>query len=86
MLYMTGLECLQGLWLKQVEEEMEEIYLALDSSLSRPQKHEHLSSGSPLPQDPVPPPGPAAGWWPALVTAGQWLRRLGLGTGRQRHR
>ena len=42
-------------------EEMEEIYLALDSSPSRPQEHEHLSSGSPLPQDPVPPPGPTAG-------------------------
>ena len=56
MLYMTGRECQQGLWLKQVEEVMEEIYLALDSSPSRPQELEHLSSGSPLP-----PPGPAAG-------------------------
>ena len=58
MLYMMGRECQQGLWLKQVEEEMEEIYLALDPSPSRPQEHDHLSSGSPLPQDPVPPPGP----------------------------
>ena len=61
MLYMTGREYQQGLWLKQVEEEMEEIYLALDSSLSRPQEHEHLSSVSPLAPRPVPPPGPAAG-------------------------
>ena len=51
----------QGLWMKQVEEKMEEIYLALDSSPSRPQEQDHLSSGSPLPQDPVPPPGPAVG-------------------------
>ena len=60
MLYMMGRERKQGLWLKQMEEEMEEIYLALDSSPSRPQKHDHLSSGSPLPSHPVPPPGPAA--------------------------
>ena len=59
MLYMMGLECQLGLWLKQVEDEMEEIYLALGSSPSRPQEHEHLSSRSPLPQDPVPPHGPA---------------------------
>ena len=31
MLYMMGLECQLGLWLKQVEDEMEEIYLALGS-------------------------------------------------------
>ena len=61
MLYMTSRECQQGLWMKQVEEEMEEIYLALDPSPSRPQEHDHLSSGSPLPLDPVPPPSPAAG-------------------------
>ena len=61
MLYMMGLECQKGLWLKQVEDEMEEIYLALDSSPSRPQEHDHLSSGRPLPPHPVPPPGPAAG-------------------------
>ena len=61
MLYMMGRECQQGLWLKQVEEEMEEIYLALDSSPSRPQEHDHLSSGSPLPPHPVTPPGPTAG-------------------------
>ena len=61
MLYIMGLECQVGLWLKQVEEEMEEIYLALDPSPSRPQEHEHLSSASPLPPRPVPPPGPAAG-------------------------
>ena len=40
---------------------MEEIYVALDSSPSRPQEHEHLSSRSPLPPHPVPPPGPATG-------------------------
>ena len=61
VLYMMGREYQQGLWLKQVEEEMEEKYLALDSSPSRPQEHEHLSSGSPLPLRPVRPPGPAAG-------------------------
>ena len=60
MLYMIGRECLQGLWLKQVEEEMEEIYLALGSSLSRPQEYEHLSAGNPLPPRPVPPPSSAA--------------------------
>ena len=37
---------------------MEENDLTLDSSPSRPQEHEHLSSGSPLPPGPVPPPGP----------------------------
>ena len=61
MLYMMGWEYQQGLWLKQVEEEMEEKYLALDSSPSRPQEHEHLSSRSPLPPRPIPPSGPAAG-------------------------
>ena len=61
MLYMMGRECQQGLWLKQVEEEMEEIYLELDSSLSRAQEHDYLSSGSPQPRYPEPPPGPAAG-------------------------
>ena len=40
---------------------MEEIYLALNSSPSRPQEHDHLSSGSPLPPHPEPPPSPAAG-------------------------
>ena len=40
---------------------MEDIYLALDSSPSRPQEHDHLSSGSPLTPHPVPPPGPNAG-------------------------
>ena len=39
---------------------MEEIYLALDSSPPLPQEQDHLSSGSPLPPHPVPPPGPAA--------------------------
>ena len=59
MLYMMGREYQQGLRLKQVKEEMEEIYLALDSSPSRPLEHEHISYGSPLSQDPVPPPCPA---------------------------
>ena len=61
MLYMMGREYQQGLWLKQVEEKMEEIYLALESSPSRPQEHEHLSSESPLAPRSVPPPGPTAG-------------------------
>ena len=61
MLYMMGRECQQGLWPKHVEEEMEEIYLALDSSPSRPQEHDHLSSGSPLPPHLVPPPSPTVG-------------------------
>ena len=60
MLYKMGREYQQGLWLKQVEEEMEEIYLALDSSPSRPQQHEYHPCGSPLPRDPVPPPSLAA--------------------------
>ena len=61
MLYMMGREFQQVLWVKQVKEEMEEKYLVLDSSPSRPQEPEHLSSVSPLPPRPVPPPGPAAG-------------------------
>ena len=61
MLYMMGRGCLLKLGLKQVEEEMEEIYLALDSSPSRPQEHDHLSSRSPLPPGLTPPPGLAAG-------------------------
>ena len=58
---MMDREYQQGLWLKQVEDEMEEIYLELDFSPSRAQKHDYLSSGSPLPPSPVPSPGPAAG-------------------------
>ena len=42
MLYMMGRECQQGLWLKQVEEEMEEIYLALASSPPIPREQDHL--------------------------------------------
>ena len=61
MLYMMGLECQQGLWLKQVEDEMEEIYLALDSSPSRPQEHDNLSFGSPRPPRLIPTPGPTTG-------------------------
>ena len=61
MLYMMGLECQQGLWLMQVEGEMEEIYLALDSSPSLPREQDHFSSVNPLPPHPVPPPGPTAG-------------------------
>ena len=45
----------------EVEEEMEEINLALGSSPSLPREQDHLSSGSPLPPHPVPPPGPTAG-------------------------
>ena len=41
---------------------MEEIYLAVDSSPSRPLEHEYpLSSGSPQPRYPEPPPGPTTG-------------------------
>ena len=40
---------------------MEEIYLALDPSPSLPREQDHLSSGSPLPPHPVPPPSPATG-------------------------
>ena len=40
---------------------MEETYVELNSSPPRPQEHDHLSCVSPLPQDPVPPPGPATG-------------------------
>ena len=40
---------------------MEGTYAELDSSLPRAQGHDCLSCGSPLPPDPVPPPGPAAG-------------------------
>ena len=61
MLYMMGRECQQGLWLMQVEGEMEEIYLALDSSPSLPREQDHLFSVNPLPPHPVPPPGPTAG-------------------------
>ena len=38
---------------------MEEIYLAVDSSPSRPLENDQLSSGSPQPRYPEPPPGPA---------------------------
>ena len=40
---------------------MEEIYLAVDSSPSRPLEHDQLSSGSPQPRYPEPPSGLAAG-------------------------
>ena len=40
---------------------MEGRYVELDSSLPRAQGHDYLSCGSPLPSDPVPPPGPTAG-------------------------
>ena len=60
MLYMMGREYQQGLWLREVEEE---INLALGSSPPPPphREHDHLSSGSPLPPHPVPPPGSTAG-------------------------
>ena len=43
--------------------EMEETYLALDSSppLPLPREQDHLPSGDPLLPHPVPPPGPATG-------------------------
>ena len=40
---------------------MEGTYAELESALPRAQGHDCLSCGSPLPPDPVPPPGPAAG-------------------------
>ena len=60
---MMGRECQQGLWLKEVEEEMEEIYLALGSSppLPLPREQDHVPSGDPLLPHLVPPPGPTAG-------------------------
>ena len=52
---------------------MEEINLVLGSlpSLPPPREQDHLSSGSPLPPHPVPPPGPAAGGEKKL--ASPWL-------------
>ena len=40
---------------------MEEIYVAVDSSPSRPLEYDQLSSGSPQPRYPEPPSGPTAG-------------------------
>ena len=57
--------------MKEVEEEMEETYQVLDSSPPLPQEQDHLSSRSPLPPHPVPPPGPAAGGERKL--ASPWL-------------
>ena len=68
---MMGRECQQGLWLKEVEEEMEETYRALDSSLPLPQEQDRLSFGSPLPPHSVPPPGSTAGGENKL--ASPWL-------------
>ena len=63
MLHMKGRECQQGLWPKEVEEENEEMNLALGSSqpLPPPQEQDHHPSGGPLLPHPVPPPSPAAG-------------------------
>ena len=60
---MKGRECQQGLWPKEVEEEMEEMNLELGSSppLPPPREQDHLTSGGPLLPHPVPPPGPTAG-------------------------
>ena len=60
---MKGQECLQGLGLKEVEEEIEETNMALGSSppLPPPQEQDHLPSGDPLLPHMVPPPGPATG-------------------------
>ena len=70
---MMGRGCQQGLWLKEVEEEMEEINLALGSSppLPPPREKDHLSSRSHLPPHPVLPPGPAAGG--EKKSASPWL-------------
>ena len=61
MLYMKGRECQQGLWPKEVEEEMEEMNLALGSlpPLPPPQEQDHHPSGGPLLPHLVPPPSPA---------------------------
>ena len=40
---------------------MEGTKQALESSPPLPQERDHLSSGSPLPLYPLPPPGPTAG-------------------------
>ena len=70
---MMGWECQQGLWLKEVDKEMEEINLALGSSppLPPPREQDHLSSRSPLPPHLVPPPGPTAGG--EKKSASPWL-------------
>ena len=57
---MMGRECLLKLGPNEVEEGMEGTNLAPDSSPPLPQEQDHLSSGSPLPLYPVPPPGPTA--------------------------
>ena len=60
---MMGRECQQGLWLKDGDEEMEEINLALGSSppLSLPREQDHLPTRDHLLPHLVPPPSPAAG-------------------------
>ena len=63
MLYMKGRQCQQGLGPKEVEEEMEEMNLALGSSqpLPPPQEQDPLPSRGPLLPHLVPPPDPAIG-------------------------
>ena len=61
MLCKMGQEYQLRLRMYHAEEEMEGTNVELDSSLPRAQGHDYLSCGSPLPPDPVPPPGLAAG-------------------------
>ena len=70
-MYMMGRECQQGLWLKDVEEEMKGINLALDSSPPLPLGQDHLHSGDPLPPHLVTPSGPTAGG--EKKSASPWL-------------
>ena len=68
---MMGRECQLKLGSNEVEEGMEETNQALDSFPPLPQEQDHLSSGSPLPPHPVPPPGPTAG--AEKKSASPWL-------------
>ena len=70
---MMGRECRLKLGSNEVEEEMEEINLALGSSppLPPPREQDHFSSGSPLPPHLLPSPGPTAGG--EKKSASPWL-------------
>ena len=68
---MVGRECQLKLGSSEVEEGMEGTNQALDSPPPLPQGQDHLSSGSPLPYNPAPSPGPAAGG--EKKSASPWL-------------